>query len=125
MTGTAHVAGPAHVADPAVICPLCSESVDDLLLALVHPDTESPAHFDCVLREIRAGERLEPGEQVCYVGGGVFGIVARAGRRRRGVRIRKRIPYEPERGSPPWRNEQVRRLGQPAAGPSTGRRRGV
>ncbi len=97
---------------PASLCPLCSESVDDLLLALVHPDTESPAHFECVLREIRAGERLEPGEQVCYVGGGVFGIV-RAGRGRRGARIRKRIPYEPESGPPQWRSEQMRRLPNP------------
>lgn len=111
--GPAQVDGPAQAAGPAPICPLCSESVEDLLLAVVHPDTESPAHFDCVLREIRAGERLEPGEQVCYVGGGVFGIVARAGRRRRGVRIRKRIPYETERGAPQWRSEQIRRLGQP------------
>lgn len=94
---------------PAPLCPLCLESVDDLLHALVHPDTGAPAHFECVVREISQGERLEPGEQVCYVGGGVFGIV-RAGRGRRGARIRKRIPYEPESGPPQWRSEQIRRL---------------
>ena len=53
--------------------------MDDLLLALVHPDTEAPAHFECVLRAIREDEQLEHGEQICYVGGGVFAVV-RAGR---------------------------------------------
>ena len=96
----------------APLCPLCSESVDDLLLALVHPDTEAPAHFECVLRAIREDEQLEPGEQICYVGGGVFAIV-RAGRGRDSARIRKRIPYESESMPPEWRTEQVRRLPNP------------
>ena len=97
---------------PASRCPLCSESVEDLVHALVHPDTEAPAHFECVLRSIREGEQLEPGEQVCYVGGGVFAVV-RAGRGRRSTRIRKRIPYESESAPPPWRSDQVHRLPNP------------
>ena len=94
---------------PPPRCPLCSEPVDDLMLALVHPETEDPAHFECVLNAIRAGEQLEPGEQICYVGGGVFAIV-RAGRGRRSARIRKRIPYESESTPPQWRIDQVRRI---------------
>ena len=97
---------------PAPRCPLCLESVDDLVHALAHPDTEAPAHFECVLNSIRDREQLEPGEQVCYVGGGVFAIV-RAGRGRRSVRIRKRIPYESESAPPPWRSDQVRRIPSP------------
>ncbi len=80
--------------------------------ALVHPDTEAPAHFECVLRSIREGEQLEPGEEVCYVGGGVFAIV-RAGRGRRSTRIRKRIPFESESAPPQWRIDQVHRLPNP------------
>ena len=94
---------------PAESCPLCSEPVEDLLHALVHTDTEDPAHFECVLRAISDGEQLESGETVCYIGGGVFGIV-RPGRGRRTVRIRKRIPYESETVVAQWRIEQVRRL---------------
>jgi hypothetical protein len=86
--------------------------VEDLVHALVHPDSEDPAHFECVLSAIREREQLEPGEQICYVGGGVFAIV-RAGRGRRSVRIRKRIPYESESSQPQWRSEQVRRLPNP------------
>lgn len=77
--------------------------------ALVHPETEDPAHFECVLSAIREGEQLEPGEQICYVGGGVFAIV-QAGRGRRSARIRKRIPYESESTPPQWRIDQVRRI---------------
>jgi len=100
------------VTQPPPRCPLCSESVEDLVHALVHPDTEAPAHFECVLRSIREGEELESGEQICYVGGGVFAIM-RSGRGRRSARIRKRIPYESEAAPPPWRSEQVRRLPNP------------
>ena len=81
----------------------------DLVHALVHPDTEEPAHFECVLSAIREGERLEPGEQICYVGGGVFGVL-RAGRGRRSARIRKRIPYESESVVPEWRRGLARTL---------------
>jgi hypothetical protein len=98
--------------DPAQSCPLCSEPVDDLLHALVHPDTEDPAHFECVLRAISEEEQLESGETVCYIGGGVFGIVC-SDRGRRPVRIRKRIPYESETVVPQWRVRQVRQLSKP------------
>lgn len=91
---------------PPAHCELCSRPVEDLIHALVQPDTDEPAHFECVLRAIGEHEQLEPGEQICYVGGGVFGIL-RAGRKRGGSqireRIRKRIPYESETAVPDWR----------------------
>lgn len=91
---------------PPSNCELCSNPIDDLILALVQPDTDEPVHFECVLQAIREHEHLEPGEQICYVGCGVFGIL-RAGRSSRSSktpeRIRKRIPYESETAVPDWR----------------------
>lgn len=97
---------------PAQPCPHCSELVEDLLHALVHPDTEAPAHFECALRVISDEEQLDSGEQVCYIGAGSFGIV-RGNVSGRKTRIRKRIPYEAETMPPQWRVEQIRRLPNP------------
>lgn len=94
---------------PESCCPLCLKPVDDLIHALAHPDTEEPAHFECVLCSIRDAEHLEPGEQICYVGGGVFGILC-VRHKRHSARIRKRIPYESESVVPDWRRDLVRTL---------------
>ena len=76
-------------------CPFCGEPVRDLKTAIVTPDTQKPAHFDCVLQDLAKREGLQPGEKITYLGRGTFGVVSyRQGHAGVPFVIRKRIPYE-------------------------------
>lgn len=83
-------------------CAICSEPVDDLVHALVEPETDEPAHFECVIQSIQERESLNPHEEICYIGGGEFGIF-NTKPMRGSARIRKRIQYESESSVPDWR----------------------
>ena len=63
-----------------------------------------PAHFDCIMREIRDSNELTPQERVCYLGGGTFGILEfrQPGGPGKFV-IRKRIQYEEKEASQEWK----------------------
>jgi hypothetical protein len=93
---------PARNAAPMVFpdCPLCRQSVRDLASALTHRETRQPAHFDCIMKELRDSNELAPQEKICYLGGGAFGILEfRQGK----FTIRKRIQYEDKDASPEWK----------------------
>jgi len=81
-------------------CPICRQPVRDLASALTHRETRQPAHFDCIMKELRDSNDLAPQEKICYLGGGAFGILEfRQGK----FTIRKRIPYEEKDASPEWK----------------------
>jgi hypothetical protein len=85
-------------------CPICSRPVRELAAALTHRPTGAPAHFDCILKELRDANELAPQEKLCYLGGGSFGILQF--RPSGGVNrftIRKRIPYEEKDSPPEWK----------------------
>ncbi len=93
-------------AEPLVFpdCPICRQPVRELASALTHRETGQPAHFDCIMRELRDSNELTPQERICYLGGGSFGILefrqpAAAGR----FVIRKRIQYEEKEAVPEWK----------------------
>ena len=84
-------------------CPLCGKPVRYLMTAIAQGEGATPAHFDCVLRDIAQHEELQPKEKVCYLGNGDFGILKfqQGGPVR--FTIRKRIQYEATDKDITWR----------------------
>ena len=89
--------------DPPMVfpdCPVCKQPVRDLASALTHQQSGQPAHFDCIMRELRDSNELAPQEKICYLGGGSFGILEfRQGK----FTIRKRIQYEEKEKVQEWK----------------------
>jgi hypothetical protein len=85
-------------------CPICGKQVRELASALTHRVARQPAHFDCVMRELRDANEMAPQEKICYLGGGTFGILefSPPGGPGRFV-IRKRIPYEEKETPQEWK----------------------
>ncbi len=85
-------------------CPVCGKPVRDLPSALTHKLSRKPAHFDCVVRELREANEMAPQEKLCYLGGGSFGILELRppGSPTRFV-IRKRIQYEEKEIPQEWK----------------------
>ncbi|HVP18782.1 MAG TPA: hypothetical protein VMU36_07280 [Spirochaetia bacterium] len=85
-------------------CPICRQPVRELPSALTHRETGQPAHFDCIMRELRDSNELAPQEKICYLGGGSFGILEfRAPGAPSRFVIRKRIQYEGKDAAPEWK----------------------
>jgi hypothetical protein len=78
--------------------------VRELPSALTHRPTGQPAHFECILKELRDAQELSPQERLCYLGGGAFGILEfrQAGGATK-FTIRKRIQYEEKDGPQEWK----------------------
>jgi hypothetical protein len=89
-------------------CPVCRKPVRELAAALTHRPTGAPAHFECIMKELRDSNELAPQEKMCYLGGGTFGILQF--RPSGGVNrftIRKRIPYEEKDSPQEWKKSLV------------------
>ena len=56
-------------------CPWCGKQIKDITTAISDKDTGLPVHFDCVLSRIAEMENLDTNDNVCYIGGGRFGII--------------------------------------------------
>jgi hypothetical protein len=97
---------PAQPSVPIMLpdCPVCGKQVRELASAVTHRVARQPAHFDCVMREIRDSNEVAPQEKVCYLGGGSFGIIELRppGGPTRFV-IRKRIQYEEKETPQDWK----------------------
>ena len=92
------------VARPLPECPICGRPVRELAAALTHRPTGAPAHFDCILKELRDTNELAPQEKLCYLGGGTFGILQfRPSGGANRFTIRKRIPYEEKDSHQEWK----------------------
>ena len=87
-------------------CPLCAEPVRDLASALTHRQSGKPAHFDCIVKVVREANPLGPQEKICYLGGGVFGVLTwRIEGNPATFVIKRRIPYEDPRTPQEWKRE--------------------
>ena len=92
--------------ESAASCAVCGKPVRDAVAALSYGEEHAPAHFDCVLEKLRAGRELRPDEQLCYLGGGNFGVVRfPRGEGKVPFSIAERIPYETVQQRPQWRRE--------------------
>jgi hypothetical protein len=85
-------------------CPICGRPVRELSCAVTHRATRQPAHFDCVLRELRESQEIGEEDRVCYLGGGSFGVLElrSPGSPTRFV-IKKRIQYEEKETPQEWK----------------------
>lgn len=103
---------PAPVEAPRTLptpdCPVCGKPIRELASALTHRVSRQPAHFDCVVRELRESNEVAPQEKICYIGGGSFAILEfrPQGSPSRFV-IRKRIPYEEKETPQEWKKPLV------------------
>lgn len=88
-------------------CPICEGEILELASAIHFSDTNSPAHFDCIIKRIEKSEELAPNEKVCYLGKGSFGIVRMQKLSLGGIPfiIRKRIQFENLDTIPDWRKK--------------------
>jgi hypothetical protein len=98
------------------VCPVCGEAVRDLASALTHRQTGQPAHFDCIVKELKAANPLGAQERLCYLGGGVFGVLTwRVEGNPASFVINRRIPYEDPRAPQDWK-KQLQAEGQAMVG---------
>jgi len=87
-------------------CPVCGESVRELASALTHRQSGRPAHFDCVVKELREANPLGPQERLCYLGAGVFGVLTwKVEGNPATFVIKRRIPYEDPRAPQEWKRQ--------------------
>jgi hypothetical protein len=85
-------------------CPVCGKPVRELPSALTHRVSGKPAHFECILKELRDANELAPQEKLCYLGGGTFGILQfRPAGGASKFTIRKRITYEEKDSPQDWK----------------------
>jgi hypothetical protein len=85
-------------------CPVCGKPVRELSSALTHRVSRQPAHFDCVVRELREANPVAAQEKLCYLGGGSFGILEfRPAGGPSGFIIKKRIQYEEKEFPQLWK----------------------
>jgi hypothetical protein len=90
----------------AATCAICGRPVRDAVAALAYGEDRVPAHFDCVLENMRATSNLGGDERVCYLGGGHFGVVqAPHGEGTLPFTIRDRVQYETGQERPAWRRD--------------------
>ncbi|HYW83172.1 MAG TPA: hypothetical protein VFB30_07950 [Spirochaetia bacterium] len=97
-------ARPPQPALPAPDCPICGKPVRELASALTHRISHQPAHFDCIVRELRDSTEIAPQEKLCYLGAGTFGILEfrPPGGPSKFV-IKKRIQYEEKEIPQEWK----------------------
>ncbi len=86
--------GPAKV-----ICPICEQAVQSLSTAIWHKEHGTPAHFDCVVKELVQTHKDSLGKhrRIYYIGKGQFAIVKETFDKRgqlKTYQVMERIPYE-------------------------------
>jgi hypothetical protein len=88
---------------PAPECPVCAKPIRELSAALCYRGTDAPAHFDCVLKELRETHEILPQEKLCYLGGGNFAILQFKTGGGNKFTIKKKIPYEGKEIQQEWK----------------------
>ena len=84
-------------------CPLCHKAIRELAMALSCRLTGTPAHFDCILKELKDSHELAPQEKLCYLGSGNFGILQFKGQGGNKFTIKMKIPYEDKASPQEWK----------------------
>ena len=92
------------------VCPICGNSVKDINTAIAAEESEAPAHFDCIIKQLEQREQLEKDEKICYLGRGSFGIIKTRNGGSMKFFVRKRIQYEKEEKKFDWRKKVSDRI---------------
>jgi hypothetical protein len=56
-------------------CKWCEKQINDITTAISDKESGLPVHFDCVIARIVEMEQLGTNDNICYIGGGRFGVV--------------------------------------------------
>ncbi|MBR6341120.1 MAG: hypothetical protein IKR64_04390 [Treponema sp.] len=89
-----------------VICPKCGQPITELASSLTDRNSDQPIHFECALREVEAGEKLDEKEKIAYIGQGRFGLLYFENPRdQRKFTIKKIIEWEDREKKSQWREE--------------------
>ena len=89
-----------------ITCPKCGNLITDVASAFADKNTGAPVHFECVLKEIEASEKLNENEKIAYIGQGRFGILYYENPRdARKFTIKKIIEWENKENKNEWREE--------------------
>ncbi len=92
-------------------CPICGKGIRDLLTAIAWGEGRTPAHFDCILKELAVQEDMQAREKIVYLGAGSFGVVKfRSGSGTSRFIVRKRIQLEEKEEALDWRKKVSKKL---------------
>ena len=89
-----------------VICPICNQPITEIASAIADKKTGKPAHFDCILNQIKETEPVGENEKISYIGQGRFAVLYFENPRdQRHFEIKKIIEYEDKEQKAEWRDE--------------------
>lgn len=89
-----------------IICPKCGQPVMDIASAITDKASGKPAHFDCILNQVKQSEQTGENEKIAYIGQGRFAVIYYENPRdQRHFTIKKIIEWEERDKKPEWRDE--------------------
>ena len=89
-----------------VICPKCGQPITDISSAITDKESGKPAHFDCILNQVKQPEHVGENEKIAYIGQGRFAVIYYENPRdQRHFTIKKIIEWEERDKKPEWRSE--------------------
>lgn len=89
-----------------VICPKCGQPITDVSSAITDKESGKPAHFDCILNQVKQTEQVGENEKIAYIGQGRFAVIYYENPRdQRHFTIKKIIEWEERDKKPEWRSE--------------------
>ena len=89
-----------------VICPKCGQPITDVSSAISDKESGKPAHFDCILNQLKQTEQVGENEKIAYIGQGRFAVIYYENPRdQRHFTIKKIIEWEERDKKPEWRSE--------------------
>lgn len=89
-----------------VICPKCGQPITDISSAITDKESGKPAHFDCILNQVKQTEQVGENEKIAYIGQGRFAVIYYENPRdQRHFTIKKIIEWEERDKKPEWRSE--------------------
>lgn len=92
------------------VCEICGQPISSVELGSAIPEknTDNPAHFDCVLKQITENEKPGQNERVTYIGQGKFAVLHFENPSDfRHFTIRRTIEWEKREERVDWRNEMA------------------
>lgn len=79
--------------------------IQEMPSAIAYGPEGSPAHFDCVVKDLETKETPKEGEKIAYLGAGMFGVIKPQEGEGVPFVILKKIQVESKDNQPEWRKD--------------------